>query len=213
MAFFVSSNLLVLVFKFVDPPLTPLMLIRVAEQKFSGKTPRIRQEWRELKTISDNLQLAVMASEDQKFCDHTGFDWDAIDNAMEQNGRSKRVRGGSTITQQTAKNLFLWPQRSWIRKGFEAYFTVLIEFWWSKHRIMETYLNIIEIGEGVYGVEAAAKYYYNHSAKRMTAAEAATLAAILPNPRKWSASKPLPGVKRRRTWILGQMRNVSPCPE
>lgn len=210
MAFVVVTNMLVLVFKFVDPPLTPLMLIRTVEQWWDGKPLRIRQDWVPFNDVSENLSLAVMASEDQKFFDHAGFDWDAIDNAVDHNENSKRKVGASTITQQTAKNLFLWPQRSWLRKGLEAYFTVLLEFWWSKTRIMEVYLNIIETGDGIYGAEAACRNHFNHGSKRITAAEAASLAAILPNPLKWSPTKPLPGVRRRKNWILGQMRNIRP---
>ena len=208
MAFVVITNLMVLVFKFINPPLTPLMLIRTVEQGYNGKELTIKHEWIDLKEISDNMKLAVLSSEDQKFYDHAGFDWDAIDDAMDHNSRKKKKVGASTITQQTAKNLFLWPDRSWLRKGLEAYFTAILEFWWSKARIMEVYLNIIEMGDGIYGTQAATRKYYNHDCKKMTAAEAASLAAILPNPRKWSPLKPLANVKRRKTWILSQMRNM-----
>lgn len=208
MAFVVITNIMVFVFRFVDPPLTPLMLIRATEQWSDNKPMKIRHDWKPVDEISENMQLAVLASEDQKFFDHAGFDWEAIDDAVDHNENHKRKRGASTITQQTAKNLFLWPQRSWIRKGFEAYFTVLLEFWWPKKRIMEVYLNVIEMGDGVYGTEAAAMYYFSHHSTRMTAAESAALAAILPNPLKWSPNRPNAGVRSRKTWVLGQMRNM-----
>lgn len=208
MAFVVITNLMVLVLKFVDPPLSPLMLIRSAQQWSNNKPVKIRQEWRDFKDIDQDLFLAMMAGEDQKFYDHAGFDWEAIDNAIDHNEVSAKKIGASTITQQLAKNLFLWPGRDWIRKGLEAYFTLVLEFWMSKNRILELYANIVEMGDGIYGVEAATRQYYNHGCKKVTAAEAAALAAILPRPLGWSPVRPNAQVQKRKTWILGQMRNL-----
>ena len=142
---------------------------------------------------------------------HKGFDWKAIDAAQKYNERMKgrKVRGASTVTQQTAKNTFLWPTRSWIRKGLEAYFTVLIEAVWGKQRILEVYVNVIEWGEGIYGVQAASQYYFNKDADELTNREAALLAAIIPNPRRWSASNPTPYIERRANWIMGRMNSVA----
>lgn len=159
-----------------------------------------------MKRISDNLQLAAVCAEDQNFLEHNGFDIEAIRKAMEHNEKSTRKRGASTISQQTAKNLFLWPSRSWVRKGFEVYFTALIELIWSKERILEVYLNIIELGPGVYGAEAAAQEFFNTSAEKLSRQEAALLAAVLPSPLKYSAKNPSPYVRTRQGWVLVQMR-------
>jgi monofunctional biosynthetic peptidoglycan transglycosylase len=152
-----------------------------------------------------------MASEDQKFYEHNGFDWEAIKKAYEYNAKKKRkrpIKGASTISQQTAKNVFLWPGRSWVRKGFEVYFTFLIELFWSKERIMEVYLNVIEMGDGVYGAEAASQTYFKKPASKLTKDNAAAIAAILPNPRKYSASKPGPYIQQRKEWIKRNMGYV-----
>jgi monofunctional glycosyltransferase len=149
--------------------------------------------------------LAVVCSEDQNFMNHSGFDMKAIEQSIEASKQGKRLRGASTISQQTAKNVFLWPGRSWIRKGFEVYFTVLIEFVWSKERIMEVYLNSIEMGNGIYGAESAARFYFNTSAQNLSRTQAAAIAAVLPNPRKYSANPPGPYVQERISWIVGQM--------
>jgi monofunctional biosynthetic peptidoglycan transglycosylase len=196
----------VVVFRFVPVPVTPLMLIRCGEQMFSSDQLRLKHDWVSIDEISKNLPLAVVCSEDQNFMNHSGFDLDAIQRSVDAAKRgAKRVRGASTISQQTAKNVFLWPGRSWIRKGFEVYFTVLIEFVWSKERIMEVYLNSIEMGKGIYGAEAAAQFYWHTSAKNLSRTQAATLAAVLPNPRKYSANPPGPYVQERIGWIVGQM--------
>ena len=179
------------VYRFVPPPVTWLMIQRV----FEGKG--FDRRWRSLDDISPRLVRAVIAAEDAKFCDHNGFDFDAMEKAFESNAKGRKLRGGSTISQQTAKNVFLWPGRSYVRKGLEAYFTVLIEVIWGKPRIMEVYLNSVEWGPGVYGAEAAARKNFGVGAGQLTAAQAARLAAILPSPLKWKAAQPGPYVKRR----------------
>jgi len=182
------------------------MVIRCAEQVFTGEELRLKHDWVALDEISKHLPLAVVCSEDQNFLNHSGFDLKAIERSVEASKKgTKRLRGASTISQQTAKNVFLWPGRSWIRKGFEVYFTVLIEFLWGKERIMEVYLNSIEMGKGIYGAEAAAKFYWKTSAANLSKTQSATIAAILPNPRKYSANPPGPYVQRRVGWILNQM--------
>lgn len=204
--FFGLSLASVVIFKFVPVPVTPLMLIRSAEQIFDGEMPRLRHDWVSLDEISKNLPLAVVCSEDQNFMNHSGFDMKAIERSIDASKRgAKRLRGASTISQQTAKNVFLWPGRNWVRKGFEAYFTVLIEFIWGKERIMEVYLNSIEMGKGIYGAEAAARFYWKTSAKNLSRTQAAALAAVLPNPRRYSANPPGPYVQGRIGWISGQM--------
>lgn len=204
--FFGLSTFSVLLFRFVPVPVTPLMLIRCGGQLFSSNELRMKHDWVSLDEISKNLPLAVVCSEDQNFLNHSGFDLAAIQRSVDAAKRgAKRVRGASTISQQTAKNVFLWPGRSWIRKGFEAYFTVLIEFLWGKERIMEVYLNSIEMGKGIYGAEAAARFYWHTSAKNLSRTQAAALAAVLPNPRKYSANPPGPYVQERIGWIVGQM--------
>jgi len=200
------SVFFVLLFRFIPVPLTPLMLIRCGEQLFAGKELRLKHDWVSIEEISKNLPLAVVCSEDQNFMNHSGFDMDAIQRSVDAAKRgAKRVKGASTISQQTAKNVFLWPGRSWVRKGFEVYFTVLIEFFWSKERIMEVYLNSIEMGNGIYGAEAAANFYWKTSAKNLSKTQAAAIAAVLPNPRKYSANPPGPYVQERIGWIVGQM--------
>lgn len=205
MWFFIVSIVSVIFFRWVPIPVTPLMLIRCVEQKVDGKEMKLKKDWVPLEEISPNLQLAVVCSEDQNFIKHSGFDFEAIDKAMEYNENHKKQRGASTISQQTAKNVFLWPGRSWIRKGFEVYFTFLIELIWSKERIMEVYLNVIEMGDGVYGAEAAGQAFFHKSAKNLSNSEAATIAAVLPNPRRFNAGKPSVYVQGRRSWIMRQM--------
>ena len=213
LGFFATSVLATLFFRFVPPPLTPLMAIRCARQISSAAPLRLDKSWRPLERISPRLAEAVIASEDQRFFDHNGFDWGAIGSAFTRNGRSKRKLGASTISQQTAKNLFLWPDRTWVRKGLEAYFTLLMETLWSKRRILEVYLNIIETGEGAYGAEAAAGRYFQVTAAELTSGQAALLAAILPNPRVWSPVAPTAYLARRQAWILRQMDHLGPMPE
>jgi monofunctional biosynthetic peptidoglycan transglycosylase len=209
--FFILSILTVIVYRFVPPPVTPLMLQRCAEQLFSSdKKVRLSKDWVSIENISAALPLAVMAAEDQKFEEHFGFDFEAIQKAERYNERhhGKKVRGASTISQQTAKNVFLFPMRSWVRKGFEVYFTFLIEVCWNKKRIMELYLNEIEMGEGIYGAEAAAQEYFHKSAKKLSLREAALIAAALPNPRKWSPARPSAYLQRRAERILRFMNQL-----
>lgn len=204
--FFGLSIFFVLLFRFVPVPVTPLMVIRSVEQAFGDDDLRLKHDWVPIEDISRHLPLAVVCSEDQNFMNHSGFDLDAIQRSVDAAKRGvKRVKGASTISQQTAKNVFLWPGRSWVRKGFEVYFTVLIEFVWPKERIMEVYLNSIEMGKGIYGAEAAAEFYWKTSAKNLSRSQSAAIAAILPNPRKYSANPPGPYVHSRIGWILGQM--------
>ena len=208
--YFGSSVCFVVLYRFVNPPVTPLMVIRMVEQTAGGQPVRLKKKWVSLDRISPNLQLAVVASEDNKFTTHWGFDFEAIDKARDFNERKqgKRVRGASTISQQTAKNVFLWPQRSWLRKGLETYFTILIETVWSKRRIMEVYLNVIETGNGIYGAEMASETYFKKPAARLSRTEAASLAAILPNPLKWNPAAPTSYLINRREWILWNMGNI-----
>lgn len=195
----------VLLLTFINPPLTYLQLKRAFERKAVGKEWKIDKKWLDYDDISDNLKRAAIAGEDAYFLTHSGFDTKAIRKAMERNQTGKSLRGGSTISQQVAKNVFLWPQRSWLRKGLEAYFTVLIEAFWSKKRILEVYLNVIEMGQGVYGAEAAAHYYFHKSAKSLTRKEAALIIAILPSPQKWDAKRPSAYVNRRANSIVRYM--------
>lgn len=204
LAFFILSILWVLIYKWIDVPGTPLMGIRHFQ---SENEASIKHQWVPLKDISKNLQLAIICSEDQRFIIHNGFDTEAIQKAISEHKAGKRLRGASTISQQTAKNVFLWPKRSWIRKGLESYFTFLIETFWSKERILEIYLNSIEMGDEIFGAEAAAKFWFNKSSKDLNAHEAAAIAAILPNPRKYLAAPPSMYVQKRKEWILQQMRN------
>ena len=209
--FFLSTILSVLTYRFINPPLTPLMIIRLFQQAIDGEKIMLKKDWVSLDKISPQLQLAVVASEDNRFLEHRGFDFHAIEKAKDYNEKKKgkRMRGASTISQQTAKNVFLLPQRSWIRKGLEAYFTVLIELVWSKKRIMEVYLNVIETGKGIYGAEKASQIYFKKSALKISPGEAALVAAILPNPLKWNPSKPTPYLLNRQQWILWNMGNIS----
>lgn len=207
--FVLLSIFIVITYRFVPVPATPLMAIRVVEAwSDSEKQAKWQHEWVPLSEISPHLQKAVIASEDAKFLEHHGFDFDAIEKAMKYNEKGKKIRGGSTISQQTAKNVFLWQGRSYLRKGLEAYFTVLIEIFWSKERIMEVYLNSIEMGDGVYGAEAAAQHWYGTTAAKLTRSQAAGIAAILPNPRVYKASNSGPYVSRRKARIQRYMNYV-----
>jgi monofunctional biosynthetic peptidoglycan transglycosylase len=207
--FFILSIGFTVLYRFLPVPITPLMVIRLWEQAFDEKKEiRLYKDWVSISKISKNVPQAVIAAEDQKFMDHNGFDWEAMKTAWENNQKGKRVKGGSTITQQTAKNVFLSPARNLIRKGLEAYFTFLIELIWSKERIMEVYLNVIEMGEGIYGIEAAAQTYFNKPAAKLSKREAALIAAVLPNPRRWSPARPTAYISGRQGWILRQMNNL-----
>lgn len=203
--FFVLSLLLVVLYKWVPVPVTPLMVIRIIEQKQGGKDIIWKHNWIPIEEMPKSLQLAVICSEDQNFLSHNGFDMKAIEKAMEHNKKGKKVRGASTISQQTAKNVFLWPQRSWFRKGLEAYFTFLIELVWSKERIMEVYLNSIEMGNGIYGAEAASQYWFKKSVVKLLPSESAAIAAILPKPLSYKAKPPTSYIQSRIAWILKQM--------
>lgn len=202
---------LVIIYKFVMVPITPLMIIRLVEQaKDPQKELRLYKDWVSLDKISKHAPQAVVAAEDQKFLEHRGFDFEAMEKAWENNKKGKRIKGASTISQQTAKNVFLWPGRNLVRKGLEAYFTFLIELIWGKDRIMEVYLNVIEMGEGIYGIEAAAQANFKKSAEKLSRNEAALIAAVLPNPRRWTPSRPTPYILGRQAWILRQMNNLKP---
>lgn len=203
--FFVFSVAIVILYKWVPVPITPLMLIRNVEQLRNDKKVVLKHDWISIEEMSKNLQLAVICSEDQNFLNHRGFDIEAIEKAIDYNKKGRRVRGGSTISQQTAKNVFLWPQRSWFRKGLETYFTFLIELFWSKERIMEVYLNSIEMGNGIYGVEEASKFWFKKPAIKLNKNEAAAIAAILPNPLKYRANPATNYIQGRKNWIVRQM--------
>ena len=203
--FFGSSVFFTILYRFVPPPVTPLMLIRKFETRHDNKKTSIDKDWTKLEDISPYLITAVVASEDNNFREHFGFDFDAIKKVSEYNKKGKRVKGASTISQQTAKNVFLWPARSWLRKGMEAYFTLLIEVLWGKKRIMEVYLNVIEMGDGIYGAEAASRHYFEKPAKKLNPREAALIAAVLPNPRKWSPARPTPYISKKASWILNRI--------
>jgi len=206
--FFGLSILSVIIFKWVPIPFTPLMVIRIIEFKLEGKDAIYSHKWVPLDDISPNLQKAVIASEDGNFLKHNGFDFEAMQKAFKNNSKGRKLKGGSTISQQTAKNVFLWQGRSYIRKGLEAYFTVLIELIWGKERIMEVYLNSIEMGNGVYGAQEAARHWYSKTARNLTPREAAGIAAILPNPRKFKASNSSSYINRRKDKIMRVMRHV-----
>lgn len=209
--FFALSIGFTIIYRFIPVPITPLMVIRLYEQAVDEKKElRLYKDWVSMNHISKNMPQAVVAAEDQKFMDHNGFDWEAMKKAWENNKKGKRIKGASTISQQTAKNVFLWPGRNLIRKGLEAYFTFLIETIWSKERIMEVYLNVIEMGEGVYGIEAAAQTNFKKSAAKLNRNESALIAAVLPNPRRWSPARPTPYIQGRQVWILRQMNNINP---
>ena len=197
------SIFMVLLYKWLPVPFTPLMAIRY----FENPEEEIRHSWVPRQDISRHLQLSVIASEDQNFVKHNGFDFEAIEKAIEDNQKGKRVRGASTISQQTAKNVFLWPGRNWFRKGLEVYFTFLIETFWSKERILEVYLNSIEMGKGIYGAEAATQHWFNKSAANLSIYEAAAIAAVLPNPREYRANPASNYINQRKNWIVRQMHN------
>jgi monofunctional glycosyltransferase len=195
----------VLIFRFLPPPFSALMVQRRIESWSASDPYKARYDWTPLDQIAPVMGAAVIAAEDQTFADHFGFDWKAIEKAIEHNEHSKRVRGASTLSQQTAKNLFLPSGRTWTRKGLEAYFTLLLEMGWSKRRILEVYLNIVEFGDGVYGVESAAQAFFGKPASRLSPSEAALLAAVLPNPHLYKVKAPSGYVRGRQQWILDQM--------
>jgi len=203
--FAAGSALLVLALRWLPPPGTALMVERKLESWGNGQPIDLRRDWRPWRELPDNLKIAVIAAEDQKFAEHWGFDFPAIQKAMAHNERGGSLRGASTLSQQVAKNLFLWSGRSWLRKGLEAWFTGLIELLWPKQRILEVYLNSVEWGDGVFGAEAAARQHFRVGAPYLSRQQASLLAAVLPNPREWNAGRPGGYVARRAGWIRRQM--------
>mgnify|MGYP002777698886 CR=1 FL=1 len=201
-ALFLVQLVYIVLLRWVNPPITFTQLGNWLDGH------GLRRDYVVNEKISKNLKLAVMASEDQLFAEHNGFDWGSIQKAMQYNKKKKRVRGASTISQQTAKNVFLWQGRSWVRKGLEVYFTFMIELLWSKERILDVYLNVIEMGPGTFGAEAAAQRYYKKPAAKLTRMEAARIAACLPNPKKYKVNPASPYITRRANWIVGQMNNL-----
>lgn len=199
---FVLHLVYIIALRWVNPPITITQLTNWVQGH------GLKRDYVDFDAMSPNIRLAVMASEDQLFPDHNGFDIKSIKKALESNKKSKRVRGASTISQQVAKNVFLWQGRSWFRKGLEVYFTFMIELLWSKERILEMYLNVSEMGTGIFGVEAAAQKYFKKPASKLTRTEAARIAAVLPNPKKYKAEPASPYVARRTSWILNQMNNL-----
>lgn len=215
MAFFASTILSVAILRWVPVWFTPLMFIRVAQQVKSDEKMTLHHHWVPFEEISPYLSTAVIASEDAHFLEHHGFDYKAIEHAAMRNMKhpEKRKLGASTISQQTAKNVFLWPGRSWIRKGFEVYFTTLIELMWTKQRIMEVYLNSIEMGNGIYGADAVAEWHFHTTVDKLTKAQCALIAASLPNPRQYNSARPSSYMKKRQQRILHEMRFVKPLTE
>ena len=202
------SVLLVLALRWVPPPVTALMIERKIESWSNGQSIDLQRTWRPWNVLPDDLKMAVIAAEDQKFAEHWGFDIAAIRAAFAHNERGGSLRGASTLSQQVAKNLFLWSGRSWVRKGFEVWFTGWIELLWPKERILEIYLNSVEWGDGIFGAEAAAQHHFGTGAANLSAAQASQLAAVLPNPREWNAGRPGPHVRQRAGWIRQQVRQL-----
>ena len=207
--FAAASILQVAVLRFVDPPLSAFMVARQLEAWGEGDWRfLVSYRWRDIEMIAPSLPVSMVAAEDQNFAEHGGFDLKAIQKARVNNAKGRKVRGASTISQQVAKNLFLWQGRSWLRKGIEAWYTLLIEMLWPKTRILEVYANIAELGDGVYGAQAAARRYWGKDASRLTADESARLAAVLPSPRRYDAKNAGPYVQRRARWIQRQVRQI-----
>lgn len=207
----ICTGIWVLLYALVRPPLTPVMIINlIGDLANGGRWIGIEKRWVDLEHISPALMRAVIAAEDARFFEHHGFDWDAIEQAriLNERYRGRKLYGASTISMQTAKNVFLWHGRTYIRKALEAYFTVLIEAVWGKRRIMEVYLNVVEFAPGVYGAEAAANRFWKKSAAQLTASEAALMAAVLPNPRRWKFWQPTPYIRKRQATILARMNDV-----
>lgn len=195
--------------RFFDPPFSAFMAARQMEAWGSGDWSfRVAYDWRDMRVISATLPVAMVAAEDQNFATHSGFDFQAIEKALDNNAKGRKRRGASTVTQQVAKNLFLWQGGGWLRKGVEAWYTVLIEAIWPKARILEVYANIAEFGDGIYGAQAAARSYWSKDASRLSLPESARLAAVLPAPRRYSVARPGPFVQRRANWIQRQVRQI-----
>ena len=208
-AFFYLSLIWVAIYAFLPIPMTPLMVLRSTENLEGFKPGQISYDWRSAEEISPFVGTAMIAAEDARFYDHMGFDFEAINKAWRYNSTHKsKMKGGSTISQQLAKNIFLWPDRSWLRKLLETYFTGLIEVFWTKRRILEVYMNVVELGENTYGVEAAAQKYFKKSARQLNRSEAALIASVLPSPRKWSIKAPSPYVRFRQGAILRRMYRI-----
>ena len=212
--FLIFSIGTVVLYKYINPPVTPHMIIRVIEGLIEGDPVWIDKDWANYEDISPNVFRAFVGAEDARFMSHEGIDWRAVEDAKKYNKRhaGKKKRGASTITMQTAKNTFLPHSRNYVRKAVEVYFTYLIEYIWGKKRILEVYANIVEMGPGLYGVEAASQKFFNKSAEKLTRREAALLAAVLPNPRRWAPDKPTNYINRRVGWIMGRMGSV-PVPK
>jgi monofunctional glycosyltransferase len=213
---YVLHLVFVLSLRWIPVYFTPLIAVRGIEKLTDGKKIGYDKTWVNAKSISDHVKVAVICAEDQNFFKHNGFDLKAIGKALnfnEKNKKIKKIRGASTISQQTAKNVFLWPQRSWVRKGLEAYFTILIELFWGKKRILEVYLNVVELGDGIYGVEAASQKYWKTPASKLNIDKSSALAAVLPSPRRYSAAKPGPYIQGRKSWVQKQMRYNKPLYE
>lgn len=210
--FFATSFISTIIYRFVPVYYTPLMIIRCFEQAFEGKKVTLHHKWVPLENISKHLPMAVIASEDNRFVSHWGFDFKAIEQATREYQDGKRKRGASTISQQTAKNVFLWPESSWLRKGLEVYFTGLIEVCWSKERIMEVYLNSIEMGDGIYGAQAAAENKFNTTAKKLSRGQCALIAATLPNPIRFDSANPSRYMLKRQGRILRLMQLMPKFP-
>ena len=210
--FFLSTIFTVIIYRFLPVYVTPLMVIRSVQQIVSGEKPTCKHTWVSFDKISPTLPMAVIASEDNRFAEHNGFDFKEIEKAIKENETRKRKRGASTISQQTAKNVFLWPQSSWLRKGFEIYFTFLIEIFWSKERIMEVYLNSIEMGNGIYGAQAAAKYKFHTTAAKLSKEQSALIAATLPNPIRFDSAHPTPYILKRQKQIMRLMNLIPKFP-
>ncbi|WP_281643821.1 monofunctional biosynthetic peptidoglycan transglycosylase [Bacteroides zoogleoformans] len=210
--FFISTISAVVLYRFLPIYVTPLMVIRSVQQLSKGESPVWHHTWVSSDKISPHLPMAVIASEDNRFATHNGFDFIEIKKAMKEAEKGRRRRGASTISQQTAKNVFLWPASSWLRKGFEVYFTWMIELCWSKERIMEVYLNSIEMGRGIYGAEAAAKHKFSTTAARLSAGQCALIAATLPNPIRFDSARPSSYIKKRQEQILRLMKLVPKFP-
>lgn len=206
----VLSIVAVVAYRFVPVYITPLMVSRAVSQLWTGERVVWEHDWVSLDRISPNLVRAVVASEDNLFPEHSGFDMQQIRKAMEEADRGKRQRGASTISQQTVKNVFLWSSHSYIRKGLEAYFTLLAEWIWGKERIMEIYLNSIEMGKGIYGAQAVARLHFSKTAEKLTASESALIAATLPNPRRFNSAKPSAYILQRQAAILDLMNKIGP---
>jgi monofunctional biosynthetic peptidoglycan transglycosylase len=210
---FQVSLFFIIAYRIIPVIITPLPLVRVFEQAFGDDPVRLKKDWESIESLGKNICLASVTSEDPKFFQHYGFDFEQIFESLKKSfDKGKRPRGASTITQQTAKNLFFTPTRSWLRKGLEVYVSVCLELFWTKKRILEVYLNIIEMGKGVYGAEAASLYYFNKSSSQLTQMEAAAIAACYPNPRRWTANKPSKYIRKKQALIVRYMYKIGPLP-